>query len=778
MASEWTADEAHHWHDASCGREEHRADKATHDWNEGEIITAATETDDGETLFTCTTCGTTKTEAIPALGHEHIIASEWTADEQFHWHDASCGREEHRTGKTAHEWDNGTITKAATEQETGEKAFTCTVCDRIKTEVIPTLKHEHTMASEWTSDEAHHWHDASCGKEEHRTSKTAHTWDTGKTTKAATCTAEGERTYTCTVCSETKTEAIAANGHRYNTTWKSDASGHWNECDSCGKKENFAEHATMTMIVTLTSDGERKEICPTCGYGAAPSAWTKETLSELSEALKNYAAEDAKVKVVGELSDTNAISVALLEFSNGYKAPSKLVALDLSGTTGLTTVSFKDCTSLASIQLPDSVTEIGDEAFYYCRCLTNITIPKTVTRIGEKAFYYCQSLTSITIPNNVTEIGDEAFYYCRYLTNITIPNSVAQIGSCAFAECSNLASVTLPNGITEIVDKAFYNCKNLANITIPKTVTRIGNYAFYYCQSLTNITIPTGVTEIGMYAFADCFSFTSITIPNSVTQIGIFVFAECLNLASVTFPNGITEIVDGMLGGTALTNITIPKTVTRIGKQAFEGCDSLTSIMIPNSVTEIGRRAFSRATLKEITIPNSITTIEYEMFLECPNLTSITIPNSVTKIGERAFYACKSLKSVKLPSSITEIGEYAFAYSKIEDIELSTALTKIAAFTFYHCEFLNKTTIKIPASVTLIEYRAFEGCLCLSRVEFEAPSGWYVTYNDGYGDEEHEIYPADSPIDNATRLSYPGDWRMSGFYDRYGVKWINDIYKK
>lgn len=187
--------------------------ETAHEWDNGKITKAATENDDGEKTFTCTKCGETKTEIIPALGHKHTIASEWASDEVLHWHEASCEKEEHRADKAAHEWNAGEIIKAATESDDGEKRFVCATCGKTKTEVIPALNHEHTIASEWTSDEALHWHEASCGKEEHRTDKTAHIWNTGEVTTEPTCTAVGERVYTCTVCGVTKTEPIAATGH-------------------------------------------------------------------------------------------------------------------------------------------------------------------------------------------------------------------------------------------------------------------------------------------------------------------------------------------------------------------------------------------------------------------------------------------------------------------------------------------------------------------------------------------------------------------------------------
>ncbi len=213
------------------------------------------------------------------------------------------------------------------------------------------------------------------------------------------------------------------------------------------------------------------------------------------------------------------------------------------GVTSIGDSAFNNC-GLTSITIPDSVTSIGAEAFRYCTSLTSITVdennskyksidgnlytkdgktlvqyaigkadtsfvvPDSVTSIGNCAFYGCTSLTTITIPDSVTSIGDYAFYGCTSLTTITIPDSVTSIGDYAFSSCTSLTSITIPDSVTSIGDRAFYNCRSLTSITIPDSVTSIGDYAFYRCYSLTSITIPDSVTSIGDSAFAYCGSLT------------------------------------------------------------------------------------------------------------------------------------------------------------------------------------------------------------------------------------------------------------------------------
>ena len=101
-----------------------------------------------------------------------------------------------------------------------------------------------------------------------------------------------------------------------------------------------------------------------------------------------------------------------------------------------------------------SVTSIGDRAFYDCSSLASIMLPDGVTSIGDWAFYDCSSLTSITLPDGVTSIGDGAFYGCTSLASITIPDSVTEIGDffgSVFEGCTSLASIKIPDSVTSIL---------------------------------------------------------------------------------------------------------------------------------------------------------------------------------------------------------------------------------------------------------------------------------------------------------------------------------------
>ena len=227
-------------------------------------------------------------------------------------------------------------------------------------------------------------------------------------------------------------------------------------------------------------------------------------------------------------ADGNSLNIV----SNIYENGQGVITID-GELVSLGIEAFRECTTLATITLPDAVTWIGRDAFRGCSGLTSINIPDGVTAIGQDVFLSCSNLKSVYIPDTVTSIGDGAFRGCSGLTSINIPDKVTSIGQEAFSGCSGLTSITIPDGVTSIGVLAFFCCSGLTSITIPDGVTSIENSTFCGCSGLTSIEIPDGVTSIGESAFDSCSSLTSITIPDGVTSIGYRAFSLCSKLASV-----------------------------------------------------------------------------------------------------------------------------------------------------------------------------------------------------------------------------------------------------
>ncbi len=218
---------------------------------------------------------------------------------------------------------------------------------------------------------------------------------------------------------------------------------------------------------------------------------------------------------------------------------------------------------LSTYTIKEGTKWIGDFAFAFSG-VTSVTIPNSVTTIGEDAFYECSSLTSVTIGNSVTEIGRMAFSDCTGLTSVTFPNSVTTIGDYAFQSCSSLTSVAIGNSVKTIGERAFLLCNALVSIDVDAANTHycsidgvLFNYAkdtlilYPAANTRTEYTIPNSVTTIGYNAFRECSSLTSVTIPNSVTTIGecAFYWSEVLNSITcyaVTPPECVWSVFRGI----------------------------------------------------------------------------------------------------------------------------------------------------------------------------------------------------------------------------------------
>lgn len=153
-----------------------------------------------------------------------------------------------------------------------------------------------------------------------------------------------------------------------------------------------------------------------------------------------------------------------------------------------------------SIAFREGTKGIADSAFS-SSMLKSVNIPDSVANIGNSSFRACSSLKSVTIGNGVTSISKESFSGCSSITDIKFGNSVTTIGDSAFYNCSSLESITFPDGLTSIGDSSFFRCTGLKNIVFPDNLTEIGGNAFTSCSSLERVTIPANVTKIAFTAF-------------------------------------------------------------------------------------------------------------------------------------------------------------------------------------------------------------------------------------------------------------------------------------
>ncbi|WP_214658725.1 leucine-rich repeat protein [Candidatus Formimonas warabiya] len=217
---------------------------------------------------------------------------------------------------------------------------------------------------------------------------------------------------------------------------------------------------------------------------------------------------------------------------------------------------FGECEALQSLMIPESVTSIGADALNGCYALAAITVDEDNTVFSSKdgVLYNADKTTlvchpagrsgGLDIPDSVTEIGDYAFLDSAHLTDVMIPDGVRIIGEGAFFNCINTVfeEPVIPDSVTSIGAYAFESCCRLGEITIPEGIAAIGAYTFYGCTDLSEIALPESLTSIGEGAFMACDGLGDVTIPEEVTSLGANAFSFCTGLGDVIIPAKVTSI--------------------------------------------------------------------------------------------------------------------------------------------------------------------------------------------------------------------------------------------
>ena len=423
-------------------------------------------------------------------------------------------------------------------------------------------------------------------------------------------------------------------------------------------------------------------------------------------------------------------SVEKIEFEAFYNCIN-LKIVDLS--SNLTTIGydvFGNCKSISKIEIPKSLkkfdgtwgrgTNLSYGAFGGCSNLKTVNFEAGSAIVCAALFMGCDGIEEIELPDTITEIGDSAFKSCKNLNKVIIPESVTKIDGDAFAECSGLVDIKMHEGINTIGSRAFYKCDRLLDIVIPDSVEKIEFEAFRGCDKLENIKLSENLTIVGYGVFGDCKSISKIEMPKSLkkfdgtwgrgTNLSYGAFGGCSNLKTVNFEAGSTIVCAAL----------------------FMGCDGIEEIELPDTITEIGDSAFkSCKNLNKVIIPESVTKIDGDAFAECSGLIDIKMHEGINTIGSRAFYKCDRLLDIVIPDSVEKIEFEAFrGCDKLENIKLSENLTIVGYGVFGDCKSISK--IEIPKSLkkfdgtwgrgTNLSYGAFGGCSNLKTVNFEAGS--------------------------------------------------------
>lgn len=372
------------------------------------------------------------------------------------------------------------------------------------------------------------------------------------------------------------------------------------------------------------------------------------------------------------------------------------------GITEIKQALFSTCQMLSSISIPAGVTKIGENAFSGCRNLAQVDIEKdsdkkcALKTIGNSAFINCLGLKSINIPASVTEIGEKAFRNCRNLVSLSFEqeSTLQTIGNSAFSGCSKLTDILIPSSVTTLGESAFSGCLGLYNVTFLISsegkcgIKEIPDFAFANCfiSNSTDINIPEGVEIIGNSAFAGCTMLSEIILPESLKEIKENAFASDTYLGCVVIPDGASckfnaeqfkdcrikavyyQKIDGNYRAEYLDGLTLIDTKSLYGLPS-NSSPYVTEIVVPASVETICYLAFDGATklnslvvLKdEKTEKSNLKRFEGTLTSSWFDLPKFTVPSSVESIAQMTFLGPTEIFFEDYTQTIT-LGKY-FAYA-------------------------------------------------------------------------------------------------------------------
>lgn len=353
-----------------------------------------------------------------------------------------------------------------------------------------------------------------------------------------------------------------------------------------------------------------------------------------------------------------------------FSACTKLLTVTVpSGISSIGNAAFSECTSLKSAVMP----KLSYNLFRGCTSLTDVTVMDGAELVA--GFRECTALKTLRLPDSVTAIGDYAFYGCSSLSDFHIPENVTTIRSSAFYGCSSLSDLHIPEGVTTIDSRAFSGCSSLANINIPAGVEYFGtslgsgvsSSPFYDCTNLSQIEVAPGHPALcfedgilyskdktKLYFCTNASVGRSFSIPDHVTSIQVGAFSGCSNMANIKIPSGVEGLENTSYGCTldcaGLSNIEVdvdhPSYCSVDGVLYNKGKTTLlcypqkkagSSFIVPGSVKTIAERSFSKCSeLKHITFPASVESIEPQAFVST-GLTGISIHNTSCQISDAAY---------------------------------------------------------------------------------------------------------------------------------------------
>eukprot|EP00980_Cylindrotheca_fusiformis_P017193 scaffold5294_cov129-Cylindrotheca_fusiformis.AAC.3 len=285
--------------------------------------------------------------------------------------------------------------------------------------------------------------------------------------------------------------------------------------------------------------------------------------------------------------------------------------------------------TLTHLRVDSSVREIPIEAFANCYALVHVQLPVTLTRIGDVAFGSCRELKCVQFVAEEGSLETSSTNEDSEEGTIMFPETLLQVGEAAFQFCDHLRKVIVCSASTQLCLGAFRGCCGLRSAELPDGLQVIEQEVFSACESLSLVNMPSSLIEIGAYALSGC-SIETLHIPPTVATIGEGAFSWCSRLKHIKLPPTLERIEKCMLAGCeGLEYIEIPPTVAFIGQCAFVKCESLSHLRIPPSLDRMTHWALEKCgNLLSIELPEGLLIKEefVDRGISCPSLVNLAIP--------------------------------------------------------------------------------------------------------------------------------------------------------
>lgn len=438
------------------------------------------------------------------------------------------------------------------------------------------------------------------------------------------------------------------------------------------------------------------------------------------ERIENIAFYNAKITGISFADNSRLKEIGTNAFYNCDGLEGKLDLPDTLETVGDN--AFRYCNGITDISISASVSSIGNYAFLHMNSLSSITvdpdnayyssdengvlfnkdksvlllypratalteyeIPASVTEISEYAFYNVSKLSEISFADNIRllKIDNSAFSCCTGLAEIVLPETVEYIGYGAFESCSSLTSIHIPDAVTALNSSTFYNCTSLESITFgdDSRLSVIDVNAISSCNALEEITIPARVKNFSSdrhNPFDGCQGLKAVKVDEdnryftaedgvlySYDKQTVYCYPRAKEAASYTAPVELTTVANYAFAyNTNLTEITLYDNITYLDNSAFNNCGYYNDASNwENGMLYIGKYLVATndysydeipAVPADCTIKEGTLLTAYDTFWNCDNLETLRIPDSLLYLYSYIIYDCNNLKTIYYGGSPTE----------------------------------------------------------------------------------------------------------------------------